>query len=60
MNTIGTRHAAQILGVSPRYVRTLIDQGRITPRTNNGHHRIDQDEIERLARERSACKKRPS
>lgn len=53
MDTIGTRRAAEILRVSPRYVRTLVESGRLTPRSTDGHHRLDRAAVERLAQERS-------
>ena len=60
MDTVGTRRAAEILGVSPRYVRVLVELGRLTPRPGDGHHRLDPREVERLAQERARCRQRPS
>lgn len=46
-NPIGTQEAAEILGISPRKVRALIEDNRITgyrmgPR---GHWMVDKDEV---------------
>jgi excisionase family DNA binding protein len=48
-----TAEAARLLSVSPRYVRALLEQGRLTRTNRTGaNHQLDAAEIRRLARSR--------
>lgn len=49
-----TAEAARLLSVSPRYLRALLEQGRLTRINRTGaNHQLDAAEIRRLAKARA-------
>jgi excisionase family DNA binding protein len=49
---MSTRDAARILGVSDRYIRTLIEQGRLGVVGRDGRHNVCDRDVARLLRDR--------
>lgn len=49
---MSTRDAARILGVSDRYIRTLIEQGKLRIVGHTGRHDVCDRDVARLLRDR--------
>ena len=49
---MSTRDAARILNVSDRYIRTLIEQGKLRVVGNAGRHDVCDRDVARLLRDR--------
>jgi len=53
---MSTRDAARILGVSDRYIRTLIEQGKLQIVGQTGRHDVCDRDVARLLRDRERAR----
>ena len=53
---MSTRDAAQILGVSDRYIRTLIEQGKLRVVGQTGRHDVCDRDVARLLHDRERAR----
>jgi excisionase family DNA binding protein len=53
---MSTRDAARILGVSDRYIRTLIEQGKLRIVGHTGRHDVCDRDVARLLSDRERAR----
>ena len=53
-----TTEAATLLGVSPRYIRTLIESGRLRVHGGSGRHQLVRSDVFRLMEARQCRRPR--